>query len=300
MILKIGKTEFREDNIFLTLNLKESNDIINDYDKLNQRLKDDGFLLLRNFHNRSLVNESRNSILSRLAALDKLDPHSDMSLGIIDPENDSPPTYSARNSQDLKTHSLKKLLYGKNVLSFFNKLFKKPAIGLNFQWLRTVGPGVSSPIHSDAPFMSRGSDRILTCWTPLGDIPIELGPLVICENSHTWKKVVDTYGKSDVDRDLTTGTFSEDPKEMVNKFGGRWATTEFKIGDIVILNMNIIHASLLNMTNRLRISCDTRYQPLSDPIDSRWSGNNPKGHEQLWKKGVKLESVSSSRQRWGI
>ena len=82
MILKIGETEFREDNIFLTLNLKESNDIINDYDKLNQRLKDDGFLLLRNFHNRSLVNESRNSILSRLAALDKLDPHSDMSLGI--------------------------------------------------------------------------------------------------------------------------------------------------------------------------------------------------------------------------
>ena len=56
MILKIGKTEFREDNIFLTLNLKESNDIINDYDKLNQRLKDDGFLLLRYFHNRSLVN----------------------------------------------------------------------------------------------------------------------------------------------------------------------------------------------------------------------------------------------------
>ena len=54
------------------------------------------------------------------------------------------------------------------------------------------------------------------------------------------------------------------------------------------------------MTNRLRISCDTRYQPLSDPIDSRWSGNNPKGHEQLWKKGVKLESVTRSRKRWGI
>ena len=163
-----------------------------------------------------------------------------------------------------------------------------------------MGPGASSPIHCDAPFMSRGSNRLLTCWTPLDDISPELGPLVICERSHTWNKVVETYGKSDVDRDLTTGVFSEDPAELVNRFGGRWATTTFKMGDVVILTMNSIHASLTNMTNRYRISCDTRYQPMCDPIDSRWAGINPPGHEQLWKKGVKLESVAESRQRWGI
>ena len=300
MILKIGQTELKEDNVYLTLNLKESNDIINNYDKLNQRLEDEGFLLLRNFHDRSLVVESRNSILSRLFALNKLDPYSDKSLGIINQNNISAPTYSARDNQNLKTPTLKKLLSSKKLLMFFNKLFKSPSICLNFQWLRTVGHGVSTPIHADAPFMSRGSNRILTCWTPLGDLSIEHGPLVICENSHKWKKVLDTYGKSDVDRDFTTGIFSEDPNDLVNNFGGRWATTEFSMGDIVILNMNIIHASLSNMTDRIRISCDTRYQPLSDPVDSRWSGKNPKGHEQLWKKGVKLESVTRSRKRWGI
>ena len=41
MILKIGETELKEDNVYLTLNLKESNDIINNYDKLNQRLEDE-------------------------------------------------------------------------------------------------------------------------------------------------------------------------------------------------------------------------------------------------------------------
>ena len=54
------------------------------------------------------------------------------------------------------------------------------------------------------------------------------------------------------------------------------------------------------MTDRIRKSCDTRYQPLSNPEDSKWSGKNPKGHEQLCKKGVKLESVTRSRKRWGI
>ena len=65
---------------------------------------------------------------------------------------------------------------------------------------------------------------VCTCWTPLGDIPPEMGPLAICLRSHTWPRLRETYGRSDVDRDLIPGHFSENPAELVEKFGGRWAT----------------------------------------------------------------------------
>lgn len=87
---------------------------------------------------------------------------------------------------------------------------------------------------------------------------------------------------------------------LFDKFGGRWASTTFEPGDVVILNMFIMHASLTNMTNKYRISCDTRYQLASEPIDERWAGKEPKTHTEFWAKDVQLEPVEVSRQKWGV
>ena len=43
--------------------------------------------------------------------------------GIINPNNISSPTYSARDNQNLKTHTLNKLLYSKKLLMFFTLNF---------------------------------------------------------------------------------------------------------------------------------------------------------------------------------
>jgi len=32
--------------------------------------------------------------------------------------------------------------------------------------------------------MGRGSDRLHTCWTLIGDTPMELGTLAVCVGSH--------------------------------------------------------------------------------------------------------------------
>jgi hypothetical protein len=111
---------------------------------------------------------------------------------------------------------------------------------------------------------------------------------------------LEKYWAADVDRDLVAGWLSKDPVEIVDRFGGRWSTTDFHAGDAVIFNMRILHASLANTSNRYRISADARYQLASEPFDERWIGAKPLGHYNFWKPGIALENVTVSRSRWGL
>ena len=199
----MGRCEFEAESVALTLHLRESNEIGDDAAALRQRLEEDGYLLLRELHDRDAVTRTRESILRCLDARGALADDVPFTEGVMNPRYEGPANYSARHNDDLKTAELKALVYGPAIMGFFDRLFEAPAASYQFQWPRAVGSGGFSPVHSDWPFMSRGSSRLLTCWTPLDDIPPEFGPLVICEGSHRWCRVIETYGQSDVDRDST-------------------------------------------------------------------------------------------------
>jgi ectoine hydroxylase-related dioxygenase (phytanoyl-CoA dioxygenase family) len=106
---------------------------------------------------------------------------------------------------------------------------------------------------------------------------MELGSLCICVGSHRFDPLLQTYGQMDISKDRVKGSgwFSEDPVEIVEKFGGRWATTDFQAGDAIIFGMFTLHMSTVNQTGRYRTSCDTRYQLRSEPIDERFMGSDP-------------------------
>ena len=80
----------------------------------------------------------------------------------------------------------------------------------------------------------------------------------------------------------------------------RWATTTFEPGDVVIVSMFLMHASLTNNTSRYRLSCDNRYQLSSDPIDERWAGEKPKMHDAFWEPEAEVEPIEVSREKWGV
>ena len=90
------------------------------------------------------------------------------------------------------------------------------------KWLRVVGPGSNTGAHYFVVYMGRGTHNVYTCWTPLGDVPFAYGPLALLVGSHQFERVKETYGKMDVDRDHVTGAFSNDPQEMIDRYGGRW------------------------------------------------------------------------------
>ena len=67
---------------------------------------------------------------------------------------------------------------------------------------------------------------------------------------------------------------------MRERYGGRWLTTDFQLGDLLIFTMYTLHCSLENHSpvNRIRLSSDTRYQLASEPADERWIGDDPIAH----------------------
>lgn len=296
---RLKSCEFEAESKY-TLQLRESNDILDRADALRERMAEDGYLLIRGLHDRDEVLAARRDILAILREKGQLDPRAPLMEGVVHPEFAGAHTISVRGREHLKTDSLKRVVYGRRVMDFFGRFLDEEAMSFNFQWLRVAGPGPGAFPHYDVVFMGRGSRRLYSCWTAFGDLAPEMGTLAICLGSHRWTNVIETYGQSDVDRDLIEGCFSHDASELVDRFGGRWATTTFRAGDALILSMFLMHASLDNVSNRFRISCDTRYQPARDPVDERWAGERPLTHPRFWAPGVQLQPVEESRKGWGV
>ena len=127
--------------------------------------------------------------------------------------------------------AFKAVVEGEPIMNFFKRFLGGDARTFDFQMAcARRDPGSGSPIHYDIVFMGRGTQDLYSCWTPFGDVSLDMGPIVFCLGSNQFEKVRATYGQSDVDRDMIEGHFSDKPLEIVEKFGGHWATTPFFSG----------------------------------------------------------------------
>ncbi len=295
------KLPFLHQEVEVSTDLRDSNDILDDPDALKERIAADGYLLIRELHDKAAVLTARRQILEKLAAKGMLAPGTALMDGIFNSAYPEPTSTGSMGNKALtQLPAFKAVVEGAPVMDFFKHFLGGEARSFDFKWLRTAGPGSGSPIHYDIVFMGRGTQALYSCWTPFGDVSLDMGPIVFCLGSNRFDKVRATYGQSDVDRDMIEGHFSDDPLEIVEKFGGHWATTAFSAGDVIIFSMFLMHASLVNTSNKIRITADTRYQLASEPIDERWVGEKPKGHYAWKQQDAEIESLEQSRQRWGV
>ncbi len=189
------------------------------------------------------------------------------------------------------------------LVGLFETINGEPVVGFDFKWLRAVGAGDFTGVHVDRVYMGRGSQRLMTAWVPFGDVPVEMGSLCVCPGSHRhprFRRLQDTYGSMDVDRDSVEGWFSTDPAEITRDYGAVWHTGDVSAGDVVVFGMGLLHASTTNRTDRWRISCDVRFQPAADPVDERWSGADPPGHDPASTDPAVITSMAEARARWGL
>ncbi|MEK3886309.1 phytanoyl-CoA dioxygenase family protein [Bacillus sp. FSL K6-3431] len=299
MKVQMGKHELEMNSEYLT-ELRSSNDILDDSDALRKRLNEDGYLLIRNFHDRKKVLEARYNILEKLQQMGRLDPNAPLEAGVIGPEGKGAAFMGFSEKLTKEIPDVVELSESDRVMKFFDRLLGGESLTYDFKWPRAVSNGGNTGAHYDNVYMGRGTRDLYTCWTPLGDVSLEMGPLVVCLGSQNFEKVKNTYGEMDVDRDNVEGGgwLSDDPYEIVEKFGGKWATTSFNAGDAIIFGMFFLHGSLNNTTNQYRLSMDTRYQLKSEPVDERWFGKDAKGH-YAWGKD-KGKTISEARKEWGI
>ncbi|GGD76904.1 phytanoyl-CoA dioxygenase family protein [Paenibacillus nasutitermitis] len=298
MKLMMGNQEMEMGSKYL-MELRSSNDLMDDTEALRARLQEDGYLLIRGFHDRSKVLNAHREFCQGLAKQGKLDPDAQVEEGVIGPENKGGMWGKGASELEAEFPSFLEIVNSPKVFGLFDRLLGGPSMTFDYKWPRAVGHGGNTGAHYDIVYMGRGTKNLYTMWTPMADIPLEQGTLAMLLGSQHYAKVRETYGQMDVDRDnVATGWLSDDPIELVDTFGGQWATTAFEAGDLIIFGMFMMHASFNNTTNRYRISSDTRYQLASEPADPRWVGKKPKAH-YAWGKEP-LKSVEDARKEWGI
>ena len=143
--------------------------------------------------------------------------------------------------------------------------------------------------------LGRGSPDPLTARTPIGDCPVEKGGLTILEGSHRQQPVLD-YTELDVDEycrnglDATAiergdqrwdqrannGVFEVDAIAVRERLGGRWVTSDFRAGDLLVFTMQTLHASRDNQTEGFRLSSGSRYQLSAEPsTNDGWVSGRP-------------------------
>jgi ectoine hydroxylase-related dioxygenase (phytanoyl-CoA dioxygenase family) len=291
--------------------LEESTDLLGNGEALRARIDRDGYLLLRGVLDPVEVMKARASVCRHLAADGHLDAgHPEIEAVWNRRERTAfKPEYANKNPE------VERLLYGGRMLGFFAELLGGPVAHYDFTWLRAMAPGGGSASHCDVVYMGRGDTRRLyTCWTPLGDVGFDTGGLMVLEGSSQHEHLRETYGKHDVDTHCDNkhlpdgkpagdgwgdgfewvpgmkgqwGTLGPDCNRVQKHLGApRWLTTEYRAGDILVFGMYTVHASMDNASaDRIRLSTDSRYQPLGTAMDDRWIGEEPVGHSQAGKRG---------------
>lgn len=127
--------------------------------------------------------------------------------------------------------------------------------------------------HQDYEFMG-GDPEFYTVWIPLHDCPIEAGPLRILEGSHR-------YGIQEHERENLH--VPEIPLKVVA--GDEWVEGQVNAGDVLIFHSLTVHAAAPNVSDRMRLSIDCRFQDSRrtlNPSNLVFAGESGKSWEKTY------------------
>ncbi len=242
----------------LVQTLLASNDILNNATAFRERAKRDGYLLFRGLLDPDAILNVRRQfieILARHGWLDAGTPPMEAISGHEGPV-EGVKDYWPVFDDFQKLEDFHALAHAPALVEMYAQLFGEPLL----VHPRNIGrimfpPTPVTPPHQDH-LPIRGTLDTWTAWIPQGDVSAELGGLAVLPASHL------------------KGIY---PTKPMRGAGGRgielvehdpaWATTEFRVGDVLTFHSLTVHRGQPNHTpNRIRLSCDYRYQAVSQPV----------------------------------
>jgi ectoine hydroxylase-related dioxygenase (phytanoyl-CoA dioxygenase family) len=262
----------------------------NDSEAMRQNIENDGYVFLRSVLNRDEVLTARQEVFERLEQVGEVKP----------PAIDGIATGESKRKEatgDLHTFwksvnegdKLRHVTHGDRLRELIGVIFGEAARAHDLMYLRPVVAGRSTKLHYDFPFFARRSLRIHTAWIPFGDAPLSDGPLMIVEGSNRFTDLIDPIQNHDYESDHEDAVIQKaayerpnetDPITFARQRGVRLLSTDFRAGDLIVFGGFTLHGSLDNCSpiERVRLSCDVRYQPAADPFDDeRYFGEDPSG-----------------------
>jgi hypothetical protein len=242
--------------------LLDSAPLLNDRAALAERLDADGYLLVKGLLPRADVLRVRGRFLEAIAAAGWLRQGSAVDAALADPAKacvDPQPAfvdvlrrfYRCPDGHALKLHP--------SVIGLFERLFGEPVLAHPLLIPRCIfpqRPDFTTPSHQDYPHI-QGTTETLSLWLPLGDCPAEMGGLAIARGSHR-----------DGVREFTVSS-GAGGMEVIDPLDGSWVAGPMAAGDVLIFHSLTVHKGLPNVSDRLRMSLDNRYQRASEPVCER-------------------------------
>jgi hypothetical protein len=261
--------------------LVDSAALLGDEAALRARMAHDGYLYLKGVLDRDAVRAARHEVFERLAAVGEVgSPAEDGLFTGTSRRAELEPDAGAFWRSVSNGPALRAVSHGTDVGAILSRVFGEPARPQDYLFLRAGVRGRATDLHYDYPFFTRGHDRVCTVWLPIGDVPVCDGPLVVVEGSHHYRDLIDPMIGHDISiHPERKAAFGADAIRFAQTRGTRLLTRDFETGDIAIFGMYTAHGSLDNRSpiDRVRLSCDVRWQPVSMPTDARYMGANPPG-----------------------
>ncbi len=261
-----------------------------DPELLRRSFADNGYVLLRDVLPLDDVLAARREVFTRLAEMDEMQLPVEAGIATgTSRRRERSPDLGAFWKSISEGAALRRVTHGPRLCELAGLLFDAPARPHDYLFLRPAPVGNATNLHYDYPFFAGGASQIVTCWLPLGEIPVCDGPLVIVEHSQRFEDLINPMRSARLTgdpqafaaaQDIAYQSSATDTLEFARSRQTRLLTTHFQPGDAMIFGGFTMHGSLDNhsLLGRVRLSVDVRYQPASDPADdSRFFGLHPSG-----------------------
>ena len=270
----------------------ESTDLLRDAARLRERMRSEGYLFLR----RLVAAERALALKREIVAL--LREHF-----IIEDEDAAEPLWSggpepteaeymAIYDRIVRLESFRELAHSPEIIAVVEAVSEGPVQVWEQQLIRIVYPdpdavaaqGVGA--HQDGdPKLGYRASRFYTGWISLMAIDATVGGLAVAPGSHRLG-LLQSAGTvaSSASRRPATG-YGLDAAAL------SWATSDFVPGSTVIFHNRTAHRGLPNHSDRIRLSCDFRYQPAGD--SSSWLAHT--AGPEVRRTAQQIDAVVSSR-----
>ncbi|AZI44066.1 dehydrogenase [Deinococcus psychrotolerans] len=255
-------------------------------DELQRHYQDAGYLWLKQLLPRDEVFAFRHHFFSAMQDTGLLKPGSDPVDGLFSDEEQTQRSHK-RLMELVRTAAYEAFCLHPNLYRFMDCFLGGMSYLHKRKIIRFTRPGEpnGTPAHYDLIYLRGGTDRVVTAWIPIGDIPAHMGGLVYLEGSDRVGRQMEADFSamnaalspeeriSAYNRNMTKGGWvSKDLPDMAERFSSRWLYADYESGDVMLHSPYMIHAATANTDPcRLRLSTDIRYQNVSDEIDARWT-----------------------------
>jgi Phytanoyl-CoA dioxygenase (PhyH) len=248
----------------------DSTDVLREPEALRSRATEEGYLYFKGLLPKDLVLELRRQILGVCSKYGWVDLHSDLMDGVGNAEaiktlfdeggvkrgvGISLEAYADVQRLEL-FHSLP---HHPKLISIYRLLVGDRVLPHPRNIARVMLPDARlapTPPHQDFIHI-QGTNKVWTCWFPLGDCPRELGGLCILRGSHKdgLLPVKAADGAGGLEAWLCN-----------NKH--EWLENDYQAGDVLTFPSYTVHKALPNTVGKvIRLSCDYRFQSAAEEIE---------------------------------